>query len=228
MMSIGSQNSSTPAGQLLEHLLRNGAATIKDLEQGLGVTATAVRQQLANLTAEGLVTVSQDRQGVGRPRNVYTPTQRAYGLFACYCDDLALSLIGELLETDGADKLRLLLDRVGNKLGSEYARQIQAEAVGDRVRELSLLLDRRGVMVDFEETSEGVIVLNEYSCPYHELASVHRDVCEMERNAFSRALRADVVLGNCIQDGHHSCQFLVSPRSRPGQGSAINDSRQAL
>jgi predicted ArsR family transcriptional regulator len=83
--------------------------------------------------------------------------------------------------------------------------------MGDRVRDLSALLDRRGIRVDFEH-SDDVIVLREYNCPYHDLASVHRDVCEMERNAFSLALGAEVTLGNCIQDGHHSCQFMVSSR----------------
>jgi predicted ArsR family transcriptional regulator len=222
MAVLDSKTSATPAGQILEHLLRSGEASIKDLENALGVTATAVRQQLVSLSAEGLITSEQERKGVGRPRNVYRPTERAYSLFACYCDDLALSLIGELLEADGADKLRLLLNRVGVKLGGQYASQIQSEAVGDRVRELSILLDRRGVIVDVEEyPSDGVIVLQEYNCPYHELASVHRDVCEMERDAFSLALQAEVKLGNCIQDGHHSCQFVVSSRPQPTRSALV-------
>ncbi len=122
----------------------------------------------------------------------------------------------ELLETEGTDKLRYLLNRVGNKLAVQYSRQIKGVAMGDRVHELSVLLDRRGIRVDFE-LGDDVIILHEYNCPYHDLASVHRDVCEMERSAFSQALGADVTLGNCIQDGHHSCQFVVS--SIPGRHS---------
>jgi predicted ArsR family transcriptional regulator len=209
MVALDTRNGSSPAGQILEYLLRNGSAGIKELEDALGVTATAVRQQLANLTAEGLVTLSKERQGVGRPRNVYTLTDRSHSLFACYCDELALSLIHELLETEGTDKLRYLLARVGDKLAVQYGRQIRGEALGDRVRELSVLLDRRGIRADLELHGD-TIILHEYNCPYHELASVHRDVCEMERKAFSQALGAQVTLGNCIQDGHHSCQFVVS------------------
>lgn len=209
MIAIDNKNSHTPAGQILEYLLRNGSAGIKELEDTLGVTATAVRQQLRSLMSEGLVAVSKNRQGVGRPRNIYTLTERSHGLFACYCDELALSLIHELLETEGTDKLRYLLNRVGDKLALQYSRQITGEALGDRVRDLSMLLDRRGIRADFELRDE-TIILHEYNCPYHDLASVHRDVCEMERSAFSQALGAKVVLGNCIQDGHHSCQFVVS------------------
>jgi predicted ArsR family transcriptional regulator len=214
MIGLSTPNSPSTAGQILEYLLRNGPSGIKDLEQALAVTATAVRQQLASLTSEGLVVSVQERRGVGRPRNVYKLTDHSHSLFACYCDELALSLIGEVLETEGTDKLRYLLSRVGNKLAAQYGRQLRGEAVGDRVRELSALLDRRGIRADFEHSGD-VIILHEYNCPYHDLASVHRDVCEMERDAFAQALGTEVVLGNCIQDGHHSCQFLVSNRPAP-------------
>jgi predicted ArsR family transcriptional regulator len=209
MMPLPSPNTSSPAGHILEHLLRNGPATIKELEQAIGVTATAVRQQLASLQSEGLIVMTRERRGVGRPHNVYQLTERSHSLFACYCDELALSLIHELLETEGTDKLRYLLNRVGDKLALQYSRQIKGEAMGDRVHELSTVLDRRGIRVDFV-LGEEIILLNEYNCPYHDLASVHRDVCEMERSAFSQALGAEVTLGNCIQDGHHSCQFVVN------------------
>ncbi|MFZ2487034.1 MAG: HTH domain-containing protein [Anaerolineae bacterium] len=211
MTNLSTQNSSSPAGQILEFLLRNGPASIKELELAAGVTATAVRQQLASLTTEGLVIMTRERQGVGRPRNLYQLTERSHSLFAYYSDELALGLIQELLETEGTDKLRYLLSRVGDKLAGQYRRQIKGEAMGDRVRELSTLLDRRGIRVDLEH-GDDVIILREYNCPYHDLASVHRDVCEMERDVFSQTLNADVALVDCIQDGHHSCQFVVSNR----------------
>lgn len=215
MATLGLQNNTTPAGQILEYLLRNTSAGIKELEDILGVTATAVRQQLASLSAEGLVVMTRERQGVGRPRNVYKLTERSHSLFACYCDELALDLIQELLETEGSAKLRFLLSRVGDKLAGQYSRQIRSEALGDRVRELSSLLDRRGIRAAIED-ADGIIILHEYNCPYHDLSSVHRDVCEMERDTFSQVLGVDVTLGNCIHDGHNSCQFLVGSRQESG------------
>lgn len=221
MTGLNTQDTATPAGQILEYLLRNGPASIKDLEQASGVTATAVRQQLASLIAEGLVAMSKERQGVGRPRNLYHLTDRSHSLFACYSDELALDLIQELMETEGADKLRYLLNRVGSKLGGQYRRQIRGDVMDDRVRDLSAVLSRRGIRVDFEH-SEDTIILREYNCPYHDIASVHRDVCEMERSAFSHALGADVTLHDCIQDGHHSCQFVVSSQQVTARLPVIN------
>jgi predicted ArsR family transcriptional regulator len=225
MTGLSTQDIATPAGQILEFLLRNGPTSIKELEGVTGVTATAVRQQLASLTAEGLVAMNKERQGVGRPRNLYQLTERSHSLFACYNDELALDLIHELMESEGVDKLRYLLNRVGSKLAVQYRRQIKGQVVGDRVRELSTVLDRRGIRVSLEQ-GDDVIILHEYNCPYHEIASVHRDVCEMERSAFSQALGADVTLGDCIQDGHHSCQFLVSSRPSVSVGQLPLISKQ--
>ncbi|MDW8318563.1 MAG: MarR family transcriptional regulator [Anaerolineae bacterium] len=218
MTGLTTHRTSSTAGQILEYLLRNGSASIKELEEAMQVTATAVRQHLTSLVAEGLVVSVQERHGVGRPRNVYKLTERAYGLFACYSDELALSLIGEVVETEGADKLRYLLSRVSAKLARQYARQLSGENLGDRVRELSAVLDRRGIRADFEHSGD-VIMLREYNCPYHELASVHRDVCEMERDAFAQALGADVSLSACIHDGHTSCLFVVTDRSEVAPSS---------
>ena len=77
MTGLSTPNSPSTAGQILEHLLRNGPSGIKDLEPALAVTATAVRQQLAaSLTSESLIVSCQERRGVGRPRNVYKLTER--------------------------------------------------------------------------------------------------------------------------------------------------------
>ena len=45
----------SPAGQVLSILQRQGSVSIKELEVGLGVTATAVRQQITGLLADGYI-----------------------------------------------------------------------------------------------------------------------------------------------------------------------------
>ena len=55
----------SPTSQILEHLQRKGSATIKDFEQLLGVTTTAVRQHLNTLQAEGYIERRRVSVGVG-------------------------------------------------------------------------------------------------------------------------------------------------------------------
>ncbi len=66
-MAIGK---SSPAEVLVRSLKRHGRMTIKELQEALGVTRTAVRQQLSALEAKGFVERTVERRGVGRPRGL--------------------------------------------------------------------------------------------------------------------------------------------------------------
>lgn len=86
----------SPLWQVIEYLQRNGSATIKELEDLLGVTTTAVRQHLTTLQVEGYIERRVVHSGVGRPHHAYFTTPKVQELFACQCDDLALTLLQEV------------------------------------------------------------------------------------------------------------------------------------
>ncbi len=215
-MSVTPGFSSTPAGQIVELLQRQGSLSVKDIEAALGVTTTAVRQQIANLIAEGLVTSRIVREGVGRPHFVYSLTDKARSLFACYCDDLALSLYEELVKEIGPSKVNALLERVGRRIAEQYAGQLKSTALQERVTDFARLLEAKGIMSDVSPMADGLI-LKAYNCPYYELAVEHREICSMEQEMMSRVLEADVALTHCMHDGHQGCQFVVRAFPAPDQ-----------
>lgn len=209
-MSFGAyQNRDTAAWQILEYMQRNGAATIKELEQMLGVTTTAVRQHLSTLQAEGYIERKAVHTGVGRPHHTYTITERVHELFACHCDDLALTLLEEVFALEGKERTTLLLARVSNRLASRYSTSVRSGILQERVEELATALHRRGVLTDVKTNEDDIIVLHTYTCPYHELAQEHREICEMDKAMLRQVLGSDVSLTNCMMDGHHSCSFEV-------------------
>lgn len=218
-MSLGaSQNRDTAAWQILEHVQRNGAVTIKELEQLLGVTTTAVRQHLTTLQAEGYLERKAVHTGVGRPHHTYTITERVHELFACHCDDLALTLLEEVFALEGKERTALLLARVSNRLANRYTSAVRSGILQERVEELAMALHQRGVLTDVKTNKDDIIVLHTYTCPYHELAQEHREICEMDKAMLRQVLGSDVSLTNCMMDGHHSCSFEV--RSTGEQFSA--------
>ena len=198
----------SPATAIIRLLQRRGSASVKEIEAELGVTTTAVRLQIANLQAQGLVDARLVREGVGRPRYEYFLTEKARQTFACYCDELALSLYEELLKEVGPAKVRELLGRVRDRLAEQYAAQIRGAVLDQRIQGLAALLDERGILTDVERYEDGFI-LREYNCPYHDLAQDHREICEMEQEVIARVLDADVSLTQCMMDGHPGCQFDV-------------------
>ena len=80
-MSVTPYTPDTQAGKILAYLQRHGEATVKDLEELLGISTTAVREHLTHLEVKDLLSTRLVRNGPGRPRLVYFLTARAQELF---------------------------------------------------------------------------------------------------------------------------------------------------
>ena len=198
-----------PAGALLALLQRRGPQTIKELEAGLGVTATAVRQQLTGLLADDYIEQQETRgAGRGRPRHVYSLTAKARALFPQYYDELTHTLLREILITEGPEKVRLLLRRLSERLAEQYAVQIASSEPAGRAAELIELLNAKGIMAEVEVMPTGLF-FREFNCPYYLLAREYRAICDMEQGMIAQVLQGSVSLVSCSLDGHHGCQFKV-------------------
>ena len=201
---------SSPAWQVIEYIKRRGSATIRELEELLGVTTNAVRQHLQSLQADGYIERRRVNSGVGRPHHAYSISAKAHDLFACHCDDLALTLLEEVFTMEGEERAKMLLDRVGDRLAKRYSASVRGEQLQDRVEQLADALSQRGVLTDVEVEDENVIILHAYNCPYHELAQEHRSICDMDEQLMRKVLGSDVNLSACMMDGHRNCSFVVS------------------
>lgn len=205
MEVIGFRDSS-PASIILRHIQRHGQTTIKELEDVLGVSTTAVREHLAHLQANGLVATSTKRSGPGRPRLVYKLTNKAQSLFPKHYDLLIHLMLQELTAEDGIERVERLLERVGQRLAREYADRVSAEDVQARLDELHATLEARGIAAEVQEEGASFAI---HSCPYHGVAQEHAEVCAMDRQMFEQVLGEEVVLERSIREGHHHCRFTV-------------------
>jgi DeoR family transcriptional regulator, suf operon transcriptional repressor len=197
-----------PAGSLLTLLQRKGALTVKEMEEGLGVTANAVRQQIGNLLADGYIEQETERNGRGRPRHVYSLTVKGRALFPHHYDEFTNSLLREILMTEGPQKVQLLLNRMSRRMAEQYASRIASQAPADRAQELIELLNAKGILADLQVGADGILV-EEYNCPYYELARQYRAICDMELGMLSEVVRQRVELVSCSLDGHHGCRFKI-------------------
>ncbi|OIO93203.1 MAG: hypothetical protein AUK03_08590 [Anaerolineae bacterium CG2_30_64_16] len=198
----------SPAAEVLHVLQRKGSATIKELETALRVTATAVRQQLTGLMADGYVDQEVQRAGRGRPRHVYSLTAEGRALFPRHYDEFTNSLLREILISEGPQKVRSLLGRMGQRLAEQYVRQIASSTPADRALKLTELLNAKGILTEMQ-MAPGGILMHEYTCPYYELARQHRAICDMEQDMIAEVIQQPVELVTCTLDGHHGCQFKI-------------------
>jgi len=202
------QPGKTPAGQILKLLQQRGALSIKEIEIALGVTTTAVRQQLTTLLAENLVASTTVREKRGRPHAVYQLSDKGQAQFAQGYERLALVLMEAMLDLAEPELAQQLLQRVSARLGRQYADHIDGEAVAERLQAFVTRLQEHGISCQVNEDDD-VILLTEYGCPYYRVARQHREVCDMEIEAMEQALGAEVTLCQSQLDGHHGCQFQV-------------------
>ncbi len=196
----------SPASTILQYLRRHGQATIKDLEGVLGVSTTAVREHLAHLQSQVLVSTSTMRYGPGRPRLVYTLTDKAQKLFPKHYDLLINLMLQEIAAEEGMEKVEQLLQRVSMRLASEYSNRINGADVHERLAELRAKLEAQGIPSEVQPSGDGIRI---FSCPFHDVAQEHAEVCTMERQMLEQVLGKKVVQGHSMLEGHHHCCFNV-------------------
>ena len=123
----------SPSGRILGHLQRQGEASIRELEELLGISTTAVREHLAHLEARHLIGAKLVRQGPGRPKLVYSLQPRANELFPTEYGTLVTLLMRELSSRENPAMLQSLLDAVGARLATEYGVHLTGESLDQRL-----------------------------------------------------------------------------------------------
>ena len=191
---------------MLEQMRKIGPQSVIELGHALEVTATAVRQRLNRLMAQGLVTRITTRNTRGRPSHRYSLTEKARRAAGNNFADLAEVLWDELRGIKDVEVRRGLLTRVAERLADRYADRLHSSTPAGRMEEVEQILNERRIPVTVE-TRPDVSQLTVLSCPYPELAEKDRGICAVERMLFSKLVAAPVNLAECRLDGHDCCRF---------------------
>jgi DeoR family suf operon transcriptional repressor len=194
---------------MLDILRRSGAVTISVLVAEMGVTATAVRQRLQRLMAEGLIERQAENKGRGRPNHRYSLTEKGERSAGTNFADMADVLWDEIKSVEDPEIRRGLLKRIAGRLAARYRNEVGGETLGDRMTALAGVMGERDIPFQVEQRG-GLPVLSALACPYPELAMRDRSVCTMEKLMLSEILGENVRLSECRLDGATCCTFTPS------------------
>lgn len=200
--------------QFLQQMHRLGHCSIQDLCGAAKVTPTAVRQRLNRLQSLGLVTRETVRQGRGRPHHAYVVTELGLKQLGDNYGELALLLWNELIRIENVEVRRQVVGRLRDALARRYSAAVNGATLSERMEELRQTLCERGFHVEVDQR-DGLPILRESNCPYHELATVDGGICELEQDVFQQVLGVPLVLAQCCRDGHGSCEFHPKPIPQP-------------
>lgn len=193
-------------GRIVELLREHGPLSVAQLIRLTGVTATAVRQRLVRLLAEGDIERRAERSSRGRPVHRYSLTAKGRRRGGSNFADLAIALWQEIREIPDPQVRRGLLSRLSQRLTDMYGQQMSGETTEERMNAVADIFRQRQIPVSVTKPAE-LPVLHVAACPYPDLAEADRGICSMERLMFSELLGQNVRLSNCRLDGHNCCTF---------------------
>ncbi len=201
--------------EILTSIKYQGAMTAEELARELGISQVAVRQHLAALEAEDIITVSVERRGLGRPSHRYTLTVRGDEMFPRHYDTLTNALLDELRLWQGEEAVSLLFERKCERLESTLQPRMRNKSLPDRVHELTHIQKENGFMPEIAAEEDGTFRLIEHNCPFRAVASSHPDTCCNSELALFRSLlpEAEIIREKYLPDGSHYCRFHICPRS---------------
>jgi predicted ArsR family transcriptional regulator len=194
--------------KILKTLLTSHTATIKELADAVGITSISVRHHLSSLEAENLVTSTEERHGVGRPRFVYVLTEKGVEEFPTKYLPFTLRILDVIKhELSEKDYLRLFKKiAVGMiNVGQENLKDMSFER---RIKVLHNLLTEEGYIYEWHKNKR-TYQLSLLNCPYIRLGLDYPEICIIDQTIISEIFSEPVEIKSCILDGKEHCVFQI-------------------
>lgn len=194
--------------KILRTLLAFPGSTINDLAEAVGINGISIRHHLTSLEAEDLVSSAEERHGVGRPRLIYTLTDKGVEEFPTSYLRLTKRLLVELKQRLGTEEVKAIFQNIGQEMAAQYADNLNDQPIEKRMRQLKSVLTQEGFIVDYVKNENGYI-LTSLSCPYYKIGLNHPEICILDQQLISEFLSVPVEVQSCILNGADRCSYHI-------------------
>ena len=202
--------------KILRTLLSYPGSTIKDLADEVGINSISIRHHLTSLEAEDLVSASEERHGVGRPRLIYSLTDKGIEQFPSNYITLTKRLIEKLKNRLSAKELDYLFEEIGSEIAKFYEKDFEGKPLDDQLKILMKVMTREGFIVEVSKNKDAYI-LTTLSCPYFQLAAEFPEVCHMGQQLVRDCLSLPIEVETCITQGDEQCSFKIPAKKSEGK-----------
>lgn len=199
----------TTRDRIVEFLLYNQQCSIIELAEAVDISPISVRHHITKLLADGLVTSEEEKQGVGRPRLIYSLTEAGLELFPSRYLHLTLRLLQQLKNTLPKPIVSDLFSHMAVEMVAEYEDEVIDLPMEQRLDLVKTLLNKEGFTVEWEQEGEDYLI-HEISCPYYHIGQSHPEVCSVDKTLLSSILAIPVKQVKCVLEGDARCTYLVS------------------
>ena len=212
--------------RILQLLKMRCSMTVSQLTEALHISAMGVRQHLAILEDEGLVSYHSEKQERGRPHYLYTLTDEANNLFPTTYANFAVGLMQEVAKFNGPGFInKVFRSRMKSQLET-YQERLSGKTLPERIKELALIRDEEGYMARFDDDGTDYVLV-EHNCPIAAIAREYPHVCEIELALFRQSLGTKVYREEHLMQGSHRCCYRIPKDNIGNQTSASADKKQS-
>jgi predicted ArsR family transcriptional regulator len=200
---------------ILEYLLNHKeGATLEDLASHLEITKTAAKEHILKIESHGLLTFTDTKGSVGRPRRRYLLSEEGHDAFPkqySWLSSVLLELLAQDLGGKAVSKLmKSLADRVAKSMEAKFK---NATSSADLLTKINSVMNELGYRTTLKQSDvrKGAI-LEATNCVYHSVAKQHPELCSFDVQFLENVSGLKVNLENCIARGDSVCRFCLKKK----------------
>ncbi|MBO6655721.1 MAG: MarR family transcriptional regulator [Pseudomonadales bacterium] len=201
--------------KILHQIKRLGPQSAKDLSLSLGMTTMGIRQHMAILEEQALVTTTPPApQKRGRPVARWQLTEQGHARFPDAHAQMTVELIASVRDLLGEQALDKIITDCAKKAEETYHAAIETKrTLAAKVTELARLRTAEGYMAETERLPDGTFRLAENHCPICIAATSCQGFCRTELQTFQALFedRATVKREDYLLEGARRCSYLITP-----------------
>lgn len=196
---------------------RDGAASIAEIAQELGVSYETVRLQVGQMRSEGWLEPHVERRAdgaraspsAGRPLSRYYLTAAGEHLFPKHYDALSVALIDAVIDRLGTEGLAHILQNLTEARVSRWGPVLEGLTLEEKIEALKGIYLEEDPFTSVEKSTSGELRLVERNCPFLNVALERPALCSLTVSTLTRLLGFKVVREKRFQAGDGRCVFRI-------------------
>jgi DeoR family transcriptional regulator, suf operon transcriptional repressor len=194
--------------KILRTLLSFPGSTINNLAESVGINGISIRHHLTALEAEDLVTSAEERHGVGRPRLIYSLTDKGVEKFPTSYLKLTKRLLNSIKEQMSTEEISEIFGDIGAEIANSYVTNLAEKQIEERLNLLKSLMTKEGFIIEWEK-NEDSYTLTSLSCPYFQIGLEHPEVCALDYALISKFFSTQVEIESCMFNNADCCTYRI-------------------
>ncbi|MGM0557042.1 MAG: helix-turn-helix transcriptional regulator [Myxococcota bacterium] len=195
---------------LIDLIKREGEVYVDLAAEAMDLAKTTIRQHLTSLEDMGFLQTHRHRHGRGRPRKMYSLTDKAEQFFEKRDDEFLVGFLKDLIAQGNSRLIDDYIERRCQRVKDEM-KEDGFVFDGDGIEATEEFLSRRGFMPRIERDEQDLVKLVLRNCPYSRVVESTQYICQVEERTIEGMLGRKITRTKHIGSGDRVCEYCVSP-----------------